>query len=286
MTATATPSVVLQRASLRTLSVVAPSLVERLVVDRFTTPSRARRSVDDAPLGEPWYVYSEGERIAVYTAGDGPRVLFVHGWEGAASDFASLARAFQERGFGVVTFDQPAHGRSSGKRTTLPKMARAVLDVARATGPFVAVVGHSLGASSVLLAARDGLATQRAVLISPPRDARDFIHMLGQRMGITAARIAGAIARLERKIGAVGGRETDRVANQLRLPGLVLHDRDDRAVPFSHGVAIAAAWPGARFVPLSGVGHRRSLDSEAVHEEILNFVIATGEGEQTRRPRT
>jgi pimeloyl-ACP methyl ester carboxylesterase len=275
MTSTASPSAVLQRASLRTLSVVAPSFVERLVVDKFTTPSRARRSLIDASLGEPWFVHSGDERIAVYTSGDGPRVLLVHGWEGVASDFATLAEAFRARGFGVVAFDQPAHGRSSGKRTTLPKMARAVLDVARATGPFAAVVGHSLGASSVLLALRDGLPAQRAVLISPPRDAREFIHMLGQRLGLTARRVAGAIALLERTVGSVGGRETDRVANQLRVPGLVLHDRDDRAVPFSHGVAIAAAWPGARFVPLTGVGHRRSLDAEAVRAEILTFV---GEG--------
>lgn len=269
---TASPSIVLQRASLRTLSVIAPSLVERLVVDKFTTPSRAHRSSPDAPLGEPWFVHSREERIAVYSAGETPRVLLVHGWEGVAADFASLAASFQARGYGVVAFDQPAHGRSSGKQTTLPNMARAVLDVARATGPFAAVVGHSLGASSVLLALRDGLPAERAVLLSPPRDAREFIHGLGRRMGITRARIAGAIALLERKVGAVGGRETDRVANQLRIPGLVLHDRDDRAVPFSHGVAIAAAWPGARFVPLSGTGHRRSLDDESVHEEILNFV--------------
>ena len=271
MRSTVSPSAVLQRASLRTLSVVAPSFVERLIVDKFTTPSRARRS-PDGTLGEPWYVYSADEHIAVYTIGEGPRVLLVHGWEGAASDFASLAEGFLARGFGVVTFDQPAHGRSSGKRTTLPKMARAVLDVARATGPFKAVVGHSLGASSVMLALRDGLPAQRAVLISPPRDAREFVHTLGQRLGITAKRVTGAIALLERRVGSVGGRETDRVANQLRVPGLVLHDRDDRAVPFSHGVAIAAAWPGARFVPLSGVGHRRSLDADAVHDEILTFV--------------
>jgi pimeloyl-ACP methyl ester carboxylesterase len=272
---TASPSAVLQRASLRTLSVVAPSFVERLIVDKFTTPSRARRSLADAPIGDPWYLHSGDEQIAVYTSGDGPRVLLVHGWEGAASDFTSIEKVFLDRGFGVVRFDQPAHGRSTGKRTTLPKMARAVLDVARATGPFTAVVGHSLGASSVLLALRDGLPAQRAVLISPPRDAREFIGMLGQRLGISAKRVAGAIALLERTVGSVGGRETDRVANQLRVPGLVLHDRDDRAVPFAHGVAIAAAWPGARFVPLTGVGHRKSLDDDVVHNEILTFV---GEG--------
>lgn len=84
-----------------------------------------------------------------------------------------------------------------------------------------------------------------------------------------------AIALLERRVGSVGGRETDRVASRLRLPGLVLHDRGDRRVPFSHGEAIAAAWPGARLVPLTGLGHRRGLDASHVHTEILNFVEET-----------
>jgi pimeloyl-ACP methyl ester carboxylesterase len=58
----------------------------------------------------------------------------------------------------------------------------------------------------------------------------------------------------------------------LRVPGLVFHDRTDRAVPFSHGVSIAAAWPGARFIPLDGVGHRRALDAAEVHQRILTFI--------------
>ncbi len=151
-------------------------------------------------------------------------------------------------------------------------MSRAVLDVARATGPFVAVIGHSLGGSATLLALRDGLPARCAVLIAPPYDARYFLDLLAKYMGITKARVAGAIVRLERQLGAVGGRETDRAASRLRVPALVMHDRADRAVPFLHGVAVAAAWPGARFVPLEGLGHRRALDAEAVHDDILAFI--------------
>ena len=89
---------------------------------------------------------------------------------------------------------------------------------------------------------------------------------------MTDARIRGAIARLERTVDVVGGRELDRMAARIATPGLVLHDRFDRAVPFTHGVAVAAAWPRSRFVALEGMGHRRVLDSPEVHETILTFI--------------
>jgi pimeloyl-ACP methyl ester carboxylesterase len=127
----------------------------------------------------------------------------------------------------------------------------------------------------VLLALENGLLARTAALISPPRDAHHFVRLLSTAMGLSEARAMGAIALLESRIGPVGGRETDRVARRLRLPGLILHDRGDRYVPFSHGEAIAAAWPGARFVPLSGLGHRRGLEAPHVHAEILNFVEET-----------
>lgn len=264
----------LERASVRALAAVAPQAVERLAVARFATPVR-RENPARMPRGETWTLHSGGRDVAVYTAGNGPRVLFVHGWEGSALDFASLSTVFRAAGFGVVSFDHPAHGRSAGTQTTLPEMARAVLDVARATGPFAAVVGHSLGAAAALLALGNGLAARAAALIAPPRDARYFLRLLTNAMGLSEARTMGAIALLERRTGKLSGLETDKIARRILVPGLVLHDRGDRYVPFSHGEAIAAAWPGARLVPLSGLGHRRGLDAPHVHAEILNFVEKT-----------
>jgi pimeloyl-ACP methyl ester carboxylesterase len=261
------------RTVIRVGSVLTPGFVERLIIARFCTPVRRPTAQPDAgDLGEEWTVSSGGQTIQVYSAGPAPRVLLVHGWNGSAHDFAALAATFRAAGFGTVTFDQPAHGRSTGRQTTLPELARAVLDVARATGPFAAVIGHSLGGSATLIALRDGLAARCAVLIAPPYDARPFMRELGAYMGATQARISGAVKRLERTYDVVRGRATDRIAAQVRTPGLVLHDRSDRAVPFTHGVALAAAWPGSRFVALDGLGHRRLLDAPSVHAEILTFI--------------
>lgn len=59
---------------------------------------------------------------------------------------------------------------------------------------------------------------------------------------------------------------------RLRLPTLVMHRRDDRAVRFGAGEHLAAAIPGSRFVPLEGNSHWWwTGDTAAVVREILAF---------------
>ena len=134
MPKTSAVSLAFQRASLRALGAVAPSTVDRLILDRFATPTRERAHGAES-IGAPWSVRSGSETLTAYTSGAAPRVLFVHGWEGSAFDFAPLASTFRAAGFGVVAFDHQAHGRSSGSRATLPQMATATLDVAERGWP-------------------------------------------------------------------------------------------------------------------------------------------------------
>jgi pimeloyl-ACP methyl ester carboxylesterase len=42
---------------------------------------------------------------------------------------------------------------------------------------------------------------------------------------------------------------------QIRAPTLVMHGTDDPLLPWPHGVALAREIPGARLIPLQGVGH-------------------------------
>lgn len=249
---------------------VAPAQVDRQIVRLFATPRRARHA--PRTVATPWWTTSGNERIAVYSHGFGPTVLLVHGWSGTAHDMQAIADELRGRGFRVVTFDMPAHGRSSGRRTTLPAMAQATRDVARAVGPLHAVIGHSLGATAALLAMRDGLDARCAVAIAPPREAPHFLAQLVHALGLPTERLEGAVRVVERQVGPLSNFDADRAARSLRMPGLVLHDVGDRHVPFAHGVAIADAWRGSQLVALEGLGHRRMLEDESVVERIATFV--------------
>jgi DNA-binding CsgD family transcriptional regulator len=65
------------------------------------------------------------------------------------------------------------------------------------------------------------------------------------------------------------------VLARVRAPTLVLHRRDDRAMPFAQGREAASLVPGARFVALDGDAHPPWLgDSAAVIDAITAFLDA------------
>jgi DNA-binding NarL/FixJ family response regulator len=66
-------------------------------------------------------------------------------------------------------------------------------------------------------------------------------------------------------------------AKGLRVPTLILHCRGDMRVPFEEGRKLAAAIPGARFVPLESGNH--VLLPEEPAWEVLNAEVASFLGE-------
>jgi RNA polymerase sigma factor (sigma-70 family) len=65
----------------------------------------------------------------------------------------------------------------------------------------------------------------------------------------TSGEIAATLRRAREEVDVTG------MAEQVRVPTLVLHARQDQAVPFEEGRLLAALIPGARFVPLESRNH-------------------------------
>jgi pimeloyl-ACP methyl ester carboxylesterase len=63
-----------------------------------------------------------------------------------------------------------------------------------------------------------------------------------------------------------------KLAPRLAAPALVVHDWDDRAVPWGQGAQIARQWPGAQLMTTRGLGHRRILEDEAVTRAAADFI--------------
>ena len=69
----------------------------------------------------------------------------------------------------------------------------------------------------------------------------------------------------------------------IRVPTLVLHKRDDQAVPFEEGKYIADHIPGAKFVELPGSDHWPWIGHEEAVEEIQEFLTGMREGAEPHR---
>lgn len=267
----------LQR-TVRVGSRMAPGLMERMALRLFMTPSRRRERSAPRLEGTPGKhstLSVPPYRLRVWEWGEGPAVLLVHGWGGQAGQWTDFAEALVAAGHRVVVPDMPAHGRSSGRRATLPDFRRAVAAVAAHAGPLHAVIAHSLGATATALALADGLAAGRVVLIAPPADPRYYLRRLADWMGLGGARLESLERRLERRAGVpLAALNLPRLAPLLETPALILHSRGDREVPFRHGEDIARAWPRAQLIALEGSAHSRVLRDPGVIAAALGFVGA------------
>ena len=58
---------------------------------------------------------------------------------------------------------------------------------------------------------------------------------------------------------------------EIRAPTLVIHGTDDPLFPYAHAEALAAEIPGARLLPLAGVGHE--YPPPATWDEIVPAIL-------------
>ena len=264
------------RRALGTVGRVAPGVAARWAETIFCTPPRHEtRGPEETFLatGRGFVVPGEGERLAAWEWGTGPTVVLVHGWGSRAGRLAALAGALVPAGFRVVVYDAPAHGVSTGRFASLPEFARALRAVADAVAPVYGLAGHSLGGAAISLALHAGLAAERAVLIAPPSDVVVFSHAFADYVNLPPRAHAAMRRNLESRLRMRwDDLRIPALARELRVPVLLIHDRDDPDVPFAHAEEIAGAWPAARLVATTGLGHRAILRDPAVIRQTVGFL--------------
>ena len=275
----------LTRAALQTAYVVSEDLGTSFAERLFTTPRRharpdreravlvsARERTIDVTLRAPRW-HGASIRLAAWQWGVGPTVLLVHGWEGRGSQLGAFVEPLVAAGMSVVAFDAPGHGDSPDHRLYLTDLADCVADVAAAVGPVHAIIAHSFGAAATLLArSRDGVTAPHTVMLAPNVLIDDAIRRFARLVGLDDDDRKALEARLGEQTGfAPDALAIERLVGKPTGDLLVVHDRDDREVPFVHGERIAAVWPGAELVATVDLGHRRILRDR----DVIAKVVAT-----------
>ena len=259
----------------RTAAQVAPATTERGAASLFFTPRRRRpRSpfVAGLPRGSHVIPFREGT-LRAWSWGVGPVVLLAHGWEGDAAQLRALVAPLVAEGYRVVAFDMPAHGASTGAQVHVVDMARAITVVSHALGPLHAVIAHSLGGAATALALSEGLRARRVVLLAPAAEPTFFARRAAETMGLPDEHRDAMLRRIEERFGQpLATLDVRALAPRLRSEALVMHDPEDREVPWEHGLGIAEAWPGARLERLTGLGHRRLLHDPHVLAQTVAFI--------------
>lgn len=265
------------RLGFRVLSWLAPGEAERRAAVLFRTPRRpAKPSAPRVPgySAHASTTLSQGLALPTWSFGQGSRVaLLVHGWSGHAGQMARFVRPLVERDFRVVVFDQPAHGAAEGREATVLDFAQAVADVARTHDARV-IVAHSLGATATALAmARHAIAPEAVVLYAPAAAVPPYLHRLAKALELPPERETGLFTTVRHEMGVdLDTLDLRRFASSMSVPALFVHDPEDDETSFDDTRTIAEAWPGARMLAPSGIGHRDGLRDPSVIEAAAEFV--------------
>jgi pimeloyl-ACP methyl ester carboxylesterase len=240
---------------------------------RCQTGSAAERAV--AGCAERLTLPVDGIPVAVYRWGAGPVVVFVHGWSGRATQVAAFVEPLTAAGYCVIAFDAPAHGNTPGRRTNILEFTAALQAIAAAHGPLYGAITHSFGGMVLAYALHRGLAAGRVVCIGTPARLEFLVERFGRMLTLPDPVLTDLRRRLERRFAANVWEllSTDSNAQALTTPALIVHDRDDREVPWRQGEMIAAAWPGAQWLVTRGLGHRRILHDAATVRAVVDFIV-------------
>lgn len=274
-------------AGLRLLTNIWPGGAERLAMWLFCRPTPPRVKPHQAAVlaeGEPILLPTTFGRLRGWSWGEGPVVVLHHGWGGHAGQMSAFVAPLVAEGFRVVAYDTMAHGRSPGRITSGPDMARALRQITDHLGDVHAVVAHSIGSAATMIALGWGLEVSRAAVLAPPADMRVYFRAFGDHLELTRPVQLGMRRRAEARFDfSWDDMDVDAWAAAGATPLLVCHDEADPVVPFSDAQRIADTWAAAELVGTRGLGHNGVRRDPELVARVVAFVkrseiLAAGTG--------
>ena len=294
------------------LSRHAPARAGDLAYKLFCTPGLStRRSVDhDVLARRARYHLRHAEKVFVEVVSGGQvltyvfhpdesdaiaTVLVVHGWTSEASFMTAIAEPVRRSGYRVVLFDCPAHGGSSGRRTSLIDCARATVAVTKffekKFGLIHSVIAHSMGGLAALLAASGGRPLPDTtdyghfILISSPNRFSEVTNDFAEEIGLTKA----AQRVYERQLERIAHRSLGTFSASHMLKGLtarllLIHAPDDQEVLIRNAYEVIAAYPTVELLEFDQLGHRNILYAPQVIRAIVGDLKREAELKGAQRP--
>lgn len=225
----------------RVLSAISPALAARLALKLFITPVPRPSSAEEREFlatARQRALATEHGSIQCYEwPAAGATVLVVHGWSSHTGRLRHAIAALHARGFRIVAFDGPGHGRSGGRYADLHALRDTISTVSGEFGAPRAILAHSYGAlaAAVWLAECRSAELRAAVLVGMPRDIGYILESFTLAMALRPPIIERLRARFFARYGAWPEfYEAGALAAQIPVPVLMVHGAADEFVPVRH----------------------------------------------------
>ena len=204
------------------------------------------------------------------------KLLILHGHESSAVNFDHYVLPLAKKGYEVVAFDAPAHGKSSGKKINAVDYKNFILQVQKEYGPFTNFISHSFGGLALSLALEElpHDETWKVVLIAPATESttaiNNFFHFLKLDDEVRKE-FDDLITRANNR--PPSWYSVSRAAANIKAQVLFLQDKQDQLTPLSDvEPIIEKKYPNFRFIISDGLGHRKIYKDKSSLEAIVDFL--------------
>lgn len=273
------------KARLNILALASVKKAAKKAFDIFCTPLQRSRKKTPA-------VFEKGEKLAFELEGNTIRgnrwlphqaststlkkVLIVHGFESASLNFDQYISALLKKGYEVLAFDAPAHGKSGGKRITLPLYIKTIHTIYQRYGPIQSFMGHSFG-GQVLSLFLESMPTDESVkmaLIAPACEAVTAIDGFFQLLGLSRELRSAFDEQIYEASGFPPSHFSIRRAlYQIKASVLWVQDEEDRITPLRDALRVKEdRHPNVQFVITRGLGHRKIYRDAEIMRQIVEFL--------------
>ena len=268
------------RARLNLLAVVSKKKAAAKAFDIFCTPfQKSKKTVPP--------IFETAEKLSLSIKGNTVRgfrwnktgtkkVLILHGFESSVKNFDAYIKALIKKDYEVLAFDAPAHGVSDGKQITLPLYINMIEAIYFKFGGVQSFIAHSFGGLAVTHAIEKlpADADMKLVLIAPATETETAINTFFRFLQLGDGVRAEFEKLIHEKSGVPGSYfSIPRALQNMHLPVLWVHDREDDITPFKDiEPVIEKNYPNVSFYITSGLGHKKIYRDNKVVQRVVDFL--------------
>ena len=204
------------------------------------------------------------------------KVLILHGFESSAVNFDRYVLPLVKKGYEVLAFDAPAHGKSTGKMINAVDYKDFILHIQEAYGPIKNFITHSFGGLALSLAMEEMPHDEswKVVFIAPATESvramNNFFHFIKLDNEVKE--------EFQQLVEEANGKPLSwysvaRAAENIRAQVLFLQDKKDLQTPYADVVPILEkAYPNFQFLITEGLGHRRIYKDADSIKKVVAFL--------------
>lgn len=268
------------RTKLKLLSSVSKRKAAERAFEMFCTP-QTRTKKEPAPVFEKSekveFIFQENTiRGFRWNHPAHKKALILHGFESSVINFGKYVEPLINKGYEVLAFDAPAHGRSTGKTINAVVYKEFVQYVWNNYGPIDSFLTHSFGGLALCLALEEipHSASTKIVLIAPAAETKTAIDHFFKLLKLDK----DVRKEFQNIIAEIGGQSPEwysvsRTAPKIKGRVLFLQDKDDHMTPLSDVKPIMDKnYSNFCFVISEGLGHRKIYRDEQSLRRVIEFL--------------